>query len=313
MTTDLLLSQALEGFYMARRADGYSPETLKQYDWALSRWTKFIGDKKITEIAIDDARRFIVYLQTDYGNLSPVSIFHGWKAIRAFYKWLGSEFQIQNVMINLKKPPFQAAEITPLSNDDIEKLLQASVKIDHKEEKKQYARRAPQADRNRLLILFLLDTGVRVGELCRLNIDNVNMETCEVSIQPFRSSAKSKPRTVYIGRRVQKELWKYTLNREKQIKNDPLFLSAFGKRLSGDSVKHLLDRIAKRAEVKGVHPHIFRHTFAIQYLRNGGDIFTLQKLLGHSSLKMVQHYLNLAKTDMETAHRRASPVDNWRL
>lgn len=118
---------------------------------------------------------------------------------------------------------------------------------------------------------------------------------------------------VYMGKRVQKELWKYLLNRPKGIKKDPLFLSAYEKRLSADSVKHMLDRIAKRAEVDHVHPHVFRHTFAIQYLRNNGDIFTLQRLLGHSSLEMVKRYLALAQTDMETAHRRASPVDNWRL
>lgn len=308
MTPDLLLSQALQGFYMARRADGYSPDTLAQYDWALSRLLKFTQDKPIQQITIDDARRFIVYMQTDYGNLSPASIFHAWKAIRALYKWLTAETGISNVMQNLKQPPYQHNEIIPLASSDIDKLLSTAAKID----RETFNQRVPQGERNRMIILFLLDTGVRVGELCRLNLEDVNMETCEVTVRPFRSSVKSKPRTVYIGKRVQKELWKYLLNREK-IKHDPLFLSAHDRRLTPDAVKHLLDRIAKRAQVSHVHPHIFRHTFAIQYLRNNGDIFTLQRLLGHSSLEMVRRYLSLAQSDIETAHRRASPVDNWRL
>ena len=75
----------------------------------------------------------------------------------------------------------------------------------------------------------------------------------------------------------------------------------------------LVRRLGKRADIAKVFPHKFRHTFATTYLRSGGDIYTLQALLGHSSLDMVRHYVRIAELDIENAHRKASPVDNWRL
>lgn len=71
--------------------------------------------------------------------------------------------------------------------------------------------------------------------------------------------------------------------------------------------------IGKRAGVAGFHPHRLRHTFAVMYLRNGGNAFSLQHMLGHSSLEMVRYYLKLAQVDIDNVHRRASPVDNLRL
>jgi site-specific recombinase XerD len=79
------------------------------------------------------------------------------------------------------------------------------------------------------------------------------------------------------------------------------------------SIRQLLKRIGKRAKVLDVYPYLFRHTLAIQYLLIGGDIFTPQKLLGHSSLELVKRFLAIAESDCETAHRKASPEDNWKL
>jgi len=93
--------------------------------------------------------------------------------------------------------------------------------------------------------------------------------------------------------------------------NEPLFPLQSGRPLNVQQVWGIVSGIAKKANVVNARPHRFRHTFAIQFLRNGGDIFTLQMLLGHSSLEMVKHYAKLAAIDAEQAHRRASPADHW--
>ena len=83
--------------------------------------------------------------------------------------------------------------------------------------------------------------------------------------------------------------------------------------MSKNSLRLLITGLGEKAGVKKCHPHRFRHTFAITYLRFGGDVFTLQALLGHSTLDMVRHYAVSAEIDIQQAHRRASPADNWRL
>ena len=84
-------------------------------------------------------------------------------------------------------------------------------------------------------------------------------------------------------------------------------------RLTRQGILELLKRIGKRSKVEGVHPHRFRHTFAIEFLRNGGNVFELQQLLGHSDLETVKKYIALSQTDLETSIRKASPVDRWNI
>jgi len=101
--------------------------------------------------------------------------------------------------------------------------------------------------------------------------------------------------------------------REDIQSTDPLFLTVEDRPLTRSGISSLLKNLAGRAHVANVHPHRFRHTFAITYLRNGGDVFTLQRILGHSTLDMVKRYLALADADDAETHRRASPADRWRL
>jgi integrase/recombinase XerD len=109
-------------------------------------------------------------------------------------------------------------------------------------------------------------------------------------------------------------LWRYLAEREDGEDPDaPLFTGRYDRPLNKNALRLLITRLGEKAKVKKCHPHRFRHTFAITYLRAGGDLFTLQALLGHSSLEMVQYYARIAEIDVQQAHRRASPADNWRL
>jgi integrase/recombinase XerD len=127
-----------------------------------------------------------------------------------------------------------------------------------------------------------------------------------VVIHPFGSGQKTSGRIVYIGAQTRKALWKYLSSIEDVAGDAELW------GLNENALQNLVRRMGNRCGVHA-HSHRFRHTFAINFLRNGGNVFELQRLLGHNSLDMVRHYLSIAESDAEDAHRRASPVDMWKL
>ncbi|MCX6786853.1 MAG: tyrosine-type recombinase/integrase [Candidatus Kaiserbacteria bacterium] len=206
-------------------------------------------------------------------------------------------------------PPDPVVE--PFTQKEVESLLAAC-------ERKQTWKTAtagdqPHTERDKAIVYLLLDTGLRASELCAIRLTDLDLNTNSITVV----GKGDKKRIVHVGKRTAKALWKLVTPRlGKQDPDAYLFTvgdSADTRPLNRDTLRHLLDRIAERAGVANVYPHRFRHTFAITYLRNGGDLFTLQALLGHSDLEMVRRYARIAQTDCARVHQKASPVDNWRL
>ena len=119
-----------------------------------------------------------------------------------------------------------------------------------------------------------------------------------------------------MGSNAQRALQRYLFRyRPKSINPviDNVFLSVLGKPLTENSVKLIFSRLAKRSGVHRLHAHLCRHTFATRFLINGGDVFTLQQILGHSTLEMVRHYVNLASSHIAVQHQKFSPLDRLNL
>jgi integrase/recombinase XerD len=179
-----------------------------------------------------------------------------------------------------------------------------------------FTMRSSTARRDRAIILTQLDTGLRAGELCSLRIGDVDLKSGKIVVRHrIRGGSKEgKGRTVFMGKSTRRALWRYLADREDGDDPDaPLFLWKSNRPMNKDGLRLTISALGKKANISKCHPHRFRHTFAITYLRSGGDIFTLQEMLGHGSLDMVRHYARVAQFDVEQAHRKASPADNWRL
>lgn len=320
------LSKAIEGFSVGRT--DLSPNTLRSYLFYLRLWVKWRGDDpQMNTLKRNDVEKFLNYINTQYrakhgGPLSQSGRHYCWAALRSFWAWCEDALELENISCKIPAPKIPFVHVTPFTRDEIEALLDAC----------QYTRRAdtdarrsfrmqrPESARDTAMLLFLLDTGVRIGELCRLKYGHVNLKEKNAEIHPHLSGHKSRARTVWIGKRAAAALWKYISQREESGEildaEAPLFAITSKERtypMKPRAVQSLLTRLGERAKVKDVHAHRFRHTFAIQYLRNGGDPWTLQRLLGHSDSAMTARYLDLSRQDDKNTHAAASPVDRWRV
>lgn len=323
----LCISKAINGFVNYKLAEGLSQRTVDSYERILAHWLEYQGDVPVGDITSKDVTDYLTWMRTEYvprrlsGDtkpLSPKTLRNFYITLSSFFTWAKVEFKIKSPMTEVPSPRFQKTPTETFTQDEVERMLKACVycreavtTLRHK-----FTMRRPTANRDQAIIMMLMDTGLRALELCSLKVSDLDAKTGRVDVQHgFEGGAKGgKGRTVFLGKASRRAIWRYLAEREDGDNPDaPLFTLKDDRRFNPDALRHLIKHIADRAGVPNAYPHKFRHTFAITYLRSGGDVFTLQALLGHSSLDMVRHYARVAEMDVEQAHRKASPVDNWRL
>ena len=323
----LPLSKALNGFTITKQAEGLSPRTVNSYLECLSKWVEHTGDRDISQVTGPQISSYLAWLRTDYqphrfgGKTHPLSaktIRNVWIALSSFFHWAERELAVPFPMAQVRAPHPPRPSIPALTREEVARMLKACTytRATVSATRRSFVTRRPSANRDTALILVLLDTGIRASELCALKIEDVDLATGRVEIRHgLQGGAKGgKGRTIYLGKASRRALWRYLAGRDDgQDGEAPLFVTSSGRLMRPSILRHLLTRLGEKAGVFKAYPHKFRHTFAITYLRSGGDVFTLQQILGHSSLDTVRLYARIAQSDVAQAHRRASPVDNWRL
>ena len=320
----ITLTQAIEGFLLEKHAQQLSPHTIADYSNAyrkLQRWLQ--DDPPLAAITAAQIRRFLAELGTvpqprpgvarrPPRPLSKKTVLNIHIALSALWTWAVREgFADRHILRDIPRPRPERRAIDPFTEQDLRALLEACDRTRPygRPGKRTCANARPTALRDRAILYLLLDTGIRSAELCELAICDADLKNRKIKVE----GKGSRERVIPISPRTAKTLWRYLATRPDERLNAPLILTQDGRPYSGQALLLLMRSLGRRAGVPKCHPHRFRHTFAIQFLRNRGDIFSLQRLLGHSTLEMVKRYLKLAQADVESAHRRASPVDNWNL
>jgi integrase/recombinase XerD len=172
----------------------------------------------------------------------------------------------------------------------------------------------PQGFRDYTFFLLLLDTACRLSEVTNATVEDLKLNERTLLV----TGKGNRQRSVPFGVNVQKAMWKY-LNLYRPDPAIPsrnyVFLTRDGRHLTNNRVEERMRHYGEKAEITGVRcsPHTLRHTACVLWLRNGGDIFTLQRITGHASLEVLRGYINLAQSDVTSAHRKHSPIDNLDL
>ncbi len=292
------LRREVDAFVVDRQARGLSDHTILFYRRELKYLGSFLdkaGVTDIVEITTDLLRRYLLDLGT---HRNPGGIHAAYRALRAFFGWYEEEVEGQewrNPVDRLRPPKVPVEPLEPVPVGQLQAML-ATCKKDF------------MGVRDRAILLTLLDTGCRGSELVALNVGDLNMATNAILV---RKAKAKKPRVVIIGVKCQREISRYLRARADGAPDEsPLWLTVDGKRLTFFGLRQVVRRRAERAGLPEPGLHSFRRAFALMSLRNGIDIYSLQKLMGHADLTVLRRYLAQTEDDLRAAHEKSSPVDN---
>jgi integrase/recombinase XerD len=304
------ISMVLRGYWLDKQLD-FSPNTVSSYQRVFHRMVAMLGDVEIESISSDDIRRFLTLLRIEYG-LSKRSVHDAWIPLSSLWTWAERELGIPHIIRSrIAAPSYKKRTIDPFTVDEIQRLLKAveyTQAWDTRTGKRARTKRST-ADRDRAILYVLIDTGMRASELCSLLVSDYDAQRSRIHI---REGKGDKERFVVTGSRAQRILWRYLAGRANVKPAQPLFTTHGNQAINRSQLYRLIARLGERANVPDSHPHRFRHTFAITFLRNGGSPLLLQELLGHAELSTVLTYVKLADQDMDGSAKH-SPADNWKL
>ena len=307
---NLSLSQVINGYNLAARARSLSEHTIRDYNNTFNKFKKHLGSNPAFSSITKTQIRGFLAAQTHLTNKTLLNYHTG---LSALYTWAVAEgYAPAQLMHQIDRPKPEQRAIQPIPLDHIRAMLSVlgQSKAYARPGKRTSTHATPCADRNRAILLLLLDTGLRASELCGIKIHQLDLDHRKVKI----FGKGSKERVLPYSARTGQVIWKYlATQRPDDHLGQALFATQRGQPLTRTHLRHIIERICARADLPKYTPHDFRHTFAVTYLRNYPNIYTLQEMLGHTTLDMVKRYLAISQHDLTDAHRHASPVEKWGL
>ena len=269
-------------FVSAKRVEGCSERTLNYYKSTIDNMLDTIN-KKVNNIETEDLRKYLADYQ-EKGGCSKVTIDNVRRILSSFFAWLEDEDYI------IKSPTRRIHKIKTIK----------TVKETYSDEELEEMRDSCDEIRDLALIDFLSSTGVRVGELVNLNIQDINFDNRSCVVL----GKGSKQREVYFDARTKIHLQNYIESRNDD--NPALFVSLLHpfKRLKISGVEIRLRELGNKINIHKVHPHKFRRTMATKAIDKGMPIEQVQVLLGHSKIDTTLEYAMVNQNNVRNSHKR---------
>lgn len=258
---------------------------------------EILGLEESTELKLQHINEYVSYMKFQK-KLANNTINIRLRTVRAFLRWLHEEGYINNFhsKIKLLKTPIDT--INPLSSSDIKRMLKAC-------NLKEYV-----GLREYTIMIMILDTGIRINELLNITIDDINFNTKIVTVRAEISKTRLR-RFLPISTKTSK-LLQALVKLSKEYNTNYVFLDSFGSPVTYNAIRIRFSRLGKKAKIKvKCSPYVFRHTFATNFIKNGGDVFTLQKIMGHSDLSTTRKYIQLDTDTIQEFHNKADVLSNF--
>lgn len=242
------------------QARNLSRNTVRIYRNNLGMFRRWCQGKDVSDIRPHDVRVYLVTLERQGHN--PGGRHQAYRTLKAFFRWLVREGDLdKSPMANLKAPKVPERTLEPLNLNHLKAMLRTC------------QRRTFCGDRDRAIVLALLDTGCRASEFIALNIEDVNLTSGAVIVKQGKGG---KRRVTFLGNRCRRELLRYLRHRPDTDGSEPLWVTVNGSRLNYWGLRQVVRRRAERAGVPAPSLHSFRRAFAILSLRSGADLVSLQ-------------------------------------
>lgn len=313
----------IDDYMVYCESKGLSKKTMRSYEQTIRLFARYLFEQKeikemkdVTEKLI---REYIVYIQkrgkytvtassfsskftenrVDIGKkVSTTTINNYIRNLKAFFNFLEQQRAIKtNPVKNIKQLKNVRKEKAFISDGEFIRILRY-MDISKFHEYRDY-----------IIIQLLMDSGMRIGECLDILVEDVYIKERAIRLKAENTKGR-KDRYVYFSSTMQKELRRWLAFKDRYMENEYLFCSNRGTKLDVRTFEKKLKNYGKRVGID-IHPHQLRNNFAKRFLMNGGNIYTLSKILGHSSVKVTeQAYLDLTDEDIRKSYQNYSPLMN---